>query len=561
MKKHTVLIVDDVEFNRSWLVDMLSGQYEVLEAENGMEAVALLEKYHTEISLVLLDIVMPVMDGFEVLGIMNRSGGISEIPVITISSETSSEYIDRAYSLGATDYISRPFDENTVQHRVQNTIMLYSKQKTLESMVAQQILEKEHNNSIMVEILSNIVEFRNGESGQHVLNIRKITELLLHQLVRISDAYPLSPAEIGLIVNASSLHDIGKISIPEEILNKPGKLTAEEFEVIKGHSAIGAEVLGTAPYRQGEPLVKFAHDICRWHHERYDGKGYPDGLKGEEIPIAAQVVALADVYDALTSVRVYKPPFPHDQAMEMILNGECGVFNPVLLQCIVEVGPYLQEKLSEGTYSEAAAVNAQTGRVPGQLLPGGQVSGRTLSLLEQEAREAGVNGFLPKPLYRSSVYSAIRDALENKNQHTRSGGQTDNRPALDGIRLLMAEDNELNQEIAVELLQMNGAEVVCADDGQQALDLFLSSEPGCYDAILMDVQMPVMNGHEATRRIRASDHPAAMSIPIIATTANAFSDDITAALGAGMNAHISKPLDVEQLCRVLKECMQKAKAD
>ena len=343
-KKYTILIVDDTEINRSLLADMLSGQYRILEASNGVEAIAMLERHHTDISLVLLDIVMPVIDGFEVLSAMNRSHWIESIPVITISAETSSTYIDRAYDLGATDYINRPFDEKTVQRRVKNTIMLYAKQKMLEDMVTEQILEKEKSNYLMVEILSNIVEFRNGESGLHVLHIRTITELLLRQLLQETDQYRLTPTQISLIVNASALHDIGKISIPEAILNKPGRLTAEEFEVMKGHSAIGAQILENSPSHR-EELVRIARDICRWHHERYDGRGYPDGLKGDEIPIAPQVVALADVYDALTSPRVYKSAFSHEKAMEMILGGECGAFWPPLLAVFAERASSIQQEV------------------------------------------------------------------------------------------------------------------------------------------------------------------------------------------------------------------------
>lgn len=380
-KKYTILIVDDTEINRSLLADMLSGQYRILEASNGVEAIAMLERHHTDISLVLLDIVMPVIDGFEVLSAMNRSHWIESIPVITISAETSSTYIDRAYDLGATDYINRPFDEKTVQRRVKNTIMLYAKQKMLEDMVTEQILEKEKSNYLMVEILSNIVEFRNGESGLHVLHIRTITELLLRQLLQETDQYRLTPTQISLIVNASALHDIGKISIPEAILNKPGRLTAEEFEVMKGHSAIGAQILENSPSHR-EELVRIARDICRWHHERYDGRGYPDGLTGDEIPIAPQVVALADVYDALTSPRVYKSAFSHEKAMEMILGGECGAFSPLLLRCLTAVGPRLAEALSVSSPDRLTRAEGQM--LASQLLMGGQASNRTLALLEQE---------------------------------------------------------------------------------------------------------------------------------------------------------------------------------
>lgn len=381
-KKYKILIVDDTEINRSLLTDMLGSQYDILEAGDGLEAVSILDRYHTEILLVLLDIVMPGMDGFEVLSVMKKSGWIDGTPVITISAETSSSYIDRAYDLGATDYISRPFDEKTVQRRVKNTIMLYAKQKMLESMVTEQILEKEKNNFLMVEILSNIVEFRNGESGLHVLHIRTVTELLLRHLVKMTDQYPLSSSQIALIVNASAMHDIGKISIPEAILNKRGRLTDEEYEIIKTHSAIGARIIEDTPYRREEELIKTAHDICRWHHERYDGKGYPDGLKGEEIPISAQVVALADVYDALTNERVYKPAFPHETAMKMILNGECGAFSPLLCQCLQEVGPRIADAVKGSM--PGVVFKEEPQQLTSRLLSNGQVSSRTLALLEQE---------------------------------------------------------------------------------------------------------------------------------------------------------------------------------
>lgn len=382
-RKYHILIVDDAEINRSMLADMLCGQYAILEASNGVEAVALLEKHDTEISLVLLDIMMPVMNGFEVLSIMRRSEWLENVPVIMISAETSSSYIDQAYELGAADFISRPFDENTVQRRVKNTIMLYAKQKMLESMVAEQILEKERNNFLMVEILSNIVEFRNGESGLHVLHIRTITELLLRHLVKMTDSYTLTADRISMIVNASALHDIGKISIPEHILNKPGRLTAEEFEIMKTHSVIGAQILESAPYAENEELVRVAHDICRWHHERYDGNGYPDGLKGDEIPIEAQVVAVADVYDALTNERIYKPAYSHETAMQMILDGKCGSFNPVLLKCLTEIGPRIAEAVEKGGVPDKAP-EADLSGISTRLLSSGKASSRTLALLEQE---------------------------------------------------------------------------------------------------------------------------------------------------------------------------------
>lgn len=340
-----LLVVDDSEMNREILKEILGKEYRILEACDGEEALKMLEQYGTEISLVLLDIIMPKMDGFEVLAYMNRDKWIEDIPVIMISSEGSESYIRRAYELGASDYISRPFDAKVVYQRVINMIKLYAKQRRLIHLVTDQIYEKEKNNRMMTGILSQIVEFRNGESGLHVLHINILTQLLLEKLMRKSENYDLSWSQQHMIATASALHDIGKIGIDEKILNKPGKLTKEEFEAMKQHTIIGARMLDRLEMYHDEEMMKYAYEICRWHHERYDGKGYPDGLKGEEIPISAQVVSLADVYDALVSDRVYKKAYSHEKAMEMILNGECGMFNPLLLECLVEIQDKVHKEL------------------------------------------------------------------------------------------------------------------------------------------------------------------------------------------------------------------------
>lgn len=332
--KQKVLIVDDAEMNRAILTAILGNEYEILEAENGRECMQLLQKYRTGISVILLDIVMPVMNGFAVLGEMARQGLIDDIPIIMISSADSDDVIRQAYELGVTDYISRPFDAKIVYRRVFNAIKLYAKQRRLVSMVTKQIVEKEKNDNMLIDILSHIVEFRNTESGLHVLHMKQLTEVLLSELVQKTDMYHLDAAKRDLIVTASALHDIGKIAIPEEILNKPGRLTKEEFEIMKTHTTIGSEMLDKIEGYGDEPLVRTAYAICRWHHERYDGRGYPDGLVGEQIPISAQIVALADVYDALVSERSYKKAFSHETAVQMILNGECGAFNPLVLDCL-----------------------------------------------------------------------------------------------------------------------------------------------------------------------------------------------------------------------------------
>jgi len=354
--KQDILIVDDSEMNRAILAEMLGRDYIIHEAENGEEALQILRQYGTAISLVLLDIPMPVMDGFGVLQHMAEEYWIKDIPVIMISSDDSAETVKKAYEMGVSDYISRPFDAQVVYRRVSNTIKLYARQHRLITMLSEQVREKDKNNSMMVSILSQIVEFRNGESGSHVVHIKQLTKMLLEQLQRKDTAYTVTSSDLLLIPLAAALHDIGKIGIDEKILNKPGKLTREEFEIMKTHTVIGADMLESLTLYQEDPLVRIARDICRWHHERFDGKGYPDGLKKDDIPLSAQVVSLADVYDALVSERVYKKAFSHEKAIQMILNGECGTFNPVLLECLLDIQRQLKQMQiaeSENAYEYA----------------------------------------------------------------------------------------------------------------------------------------------------------------------------------------------------------------
>lgn len=395
-QKQKILIVDDSEMNRSILADMLGeDEYEFIEAENGVRAVEILNEQAAELSLVLLDIVMPEMDGFAVLQMMNQNKLIELVPVIMISSESDSQQVARAYEMGVTDFIARPFDAIIVHRRAVNTILLYAKQKQLIKMVSDQIRDKERQSNMMIDMLSSIVEIRNGESGPHTLHVRTLTELLLLQFQKTAEGQHITASDISNISTASAFHDVGKISIDEEILNKPGKLTAEEFDIMKAHTIIGADMLEQLPNYQNEPLIKAAYEICRWHHERYDGRGYPDGLKGDEIPISAQVVSIADVYDALTSERVYKKAFSHETAMEMILGGQCGVFNPVLLKCLQEIEDDLKtsfqtnqmqlswRRTQELTY-EAVSSNLNTSERSLRLLDSERMKHNSFALLTGE---------------------------------------------------------------------------------------------------------------------------------------------------------------------------------
>lgn len=344
-----VLIVDDSEFNRELLCGILGESFEILEADSGKEGLKLLRRYGTQISVVLLDIIMPEMNGFDVLDEMNKEHWLDNIPVIMISADDSDENIRRAFDLGVTDYICRPFDAKVVERRIRNTITLNLKQRRMLSLLAEQSRDKEKIGQMMVDILSNTVCYVNGESGQHIRNIQRITAILLERLLLKTDRYRLSFQDCVMISTASALHDIGKVGINTFILNKPGILTPEEYEVMKKHTLIGEHILksGELSEFREEPLLKTAEQICRWHHERYDGSGYPDGLSGEEIPIAAQVVSIADVFDALMSKRSYKEALSAEVALRMIENGECGSFNPVLIECLKQAVGKLESDVYE----------------------------------------------------------------------------------------------------------------------------------------------------------------------------------------------------------------------
>ncbi len=340
-EKPLVLIVDDSEMNRLLLSGILEEKYRIIEARDGEEAIEKIEEYRNELSLVLLDIVMPKMDGFGVLEYLNVNEIIQDIPVIMISSMNEDSAIRRCYELGISDYIRRPFSQDVVVTRVKNIVRLYQKQRKLQAEIREQVEERERNSRVVMSIISHVVENRNGESGPHVIHVEQITEILLDKLTEMTDVYNLTKEDKKEIVLASSLHDIGKIGIDEKILNKPGKLTTEEYEIMKTHTTIGAAMVRQVQLEEDDSLIQYVYEICRWHHEKWDGKGYPDGLHGNYIPISAQVVSIADVYDALVSERVYKKGYSHEKAIQMILNGECGEFNPLLKECLLSC----QEKI------------------------------------------------------------------------------------------------------------------------------------------------------------------------------------------------------------------------
>ncbi len=365
--KKAILVVDDAELNRMLLRETFQDTYDIIEAKNGEEALEKLDADRDGIAAILLDLAMPVMNGFEVLEALNRQHAQEDIPVFLITSESDHAYLRHGYELGVVDIISKPFMPGFIRKRIGNVIELYKTRRALKLVIdeqdialrrqagqleeqAQKLLE---TNSSIIDALSTVIEFRNCESGEHVKRIRSLTRLLLDHMSKQYPQYELQPEELPLISDAAVMHDVGKIAIPDAILNKPAKLTSEEFKIMKTHSLRGCEILESIPSIHESPLYKYAYDICRHHHERWDGRGYPDGLCGSEISIWAQVVSLADVYDALVSERVYKASYSHEQAVRMIIGGECGAFNPNIMECFEKIKDLIHTTL----YTQPATGN------------------------------------------------------------------------------------------------------------------------------------------------------------------------------------------------------------
>ena len=350
-RRQSVLIVDDSELNRKMLGQMLGSRFDIAEAASGEACLQLLEQNATGISIVLLDIHMPGIDGFTVLEEMNQKNLLEQIPVIMISSEDTVDAVRRAFDLGASDYISRPFDAKVVYQRIINTIQLYAKQRRLSAMAADLAFEKERASRMMIGILSQVVEKRNGESRDHVQRVAQLTSMLLAGLAQKTDRYPLTREMRRTIATAAALHDIGKMEICEDLLHKEGPLTEADRRTLQSHTLLGAQMLEEQPECRDDAFARTAYNICRWHHERYDGGGYPDGLQGEQIPIEAQVVGLADVYERLVSRPVDGHARTHSEVVQMICTGVCGAFNPLLLDCLqdmeVEIARAMQDTPEE----------------------------------------------------------------------------------------------------------------------------------------------------------------------------------------------------------------------
>lgn len=367
IEKKTIVIADDAEINRELLKLIFEDDYNVLEAANGEQTISILDAKHDEISMLLLDLIMPEKTGLEVMEHMRNNGYMENIPVIMITGEATAESDLRAYEYGASDIIYKPFESRVIKRRAKNIMDLYEyrmhierklEKRTKELMASKEKLEK--SNEFLINALSSVVEFRSLESGEHIKRVKYFTRMFMNFLKNYYPEYGLTKEQIDLIVNASALHDIGKIAIPDNILLKPGKLTPSEFDEMKKHTTYGCEIL--EKFKQDDnDFYRYCYDICRYHHERYDGNGYPDGLVGEDIPIWAQVVSIVDVYDALVSKRVYKTPYAADVAIRMIYDGECGEFSPKILNCLEMAKEVLFESSEAFSYADANNIENSIG--------------------------------------------------------------------------------------------------------------------------------------------------------------------------------------------------------
>lgn len=442
-----IIIADDTPFNCELLTDILGQGYDYVYIHDGDSLLNLLYAGQSA-DMILLDMNMPNLSGMEVLKVMGERHWTQEIPVVIISAEDDVGFIQQAYELGATAYIVRPFKSFLVKHTVESTLTQYDQKRQLARFAEKQILEREKMNNLLINIFGSIVELRNSESGEHTLHVQTITKMLLNRLVKVTDQYALSREDIAMISTAAALHDIGKAMIPWEILNKPGKFTPEEWEIMKSHTTRGDAFLENLHINRSEKFVVLARQICRHHHERYDGKGYPDGLAGEQIPISAQVVAMADVYDALTSDRCYKKAYAHEQAVRMIREGECGRFNPILLQCFTDIADDLLLYLNVNDVEEGHMAAVPDEEIPEQGL---RQEERTAKLLAYETEKKEF--FAEKSGGIQFEYDAVRRKVVYIKHYNAEGERVELSSTI--VRLLRDEDMNVLTEAITKMTRQN----------------------------------------------------------------------------------------------------------
>ncbi len=554
-KKNCILIVDDDFINRELLKNIFSSQYTFEEAENGRQGLEQIERHLDKLCAIILYVQMPEINGIELLRIISQQGITERVPVFLITAQDDAEVVTEAYTMGVVDVVSKPVSAIVIQKRVKTVIELFSAREALRDTVSDQEKKLLENAKVMdalhrstIETLATAIEFRDVDSGQHVNRIYSVTKYIL---THTAFGEGLSGDTIESIARGAIMHDVGKIAISDIILNKPGKLTREEFEIMKQHTVRGAELLEHISQIQLHESYLFAADIARHHHERWDGRGYPDGLKGDEISIASQVVSIVDVYDALVSVRVYKKAFTPDEAVNMIKSGQCGVFNPKLVECFLEAEPVFRKWYSGEEPVQVQASPAADAKSAHSLYStaSGMVSGKT---------EDSISDVMLLIMAVQNTYDAISAVNLTKNtfqlaeaETVEASGAVEETTDFSGKRVLLVEDNAFNREIARYILEGLGLEVEEAENGAVCLHRVAEAEESRYDLVLMDIQMPVMDGYTAAKRIRAHQEPGIRNIPIVAMTANAYTEDVLRCAEAGMNAHVAKPIDMDRLLELL----------
>jgi putative two-component system response regulator len=488
-QKHKVLIVDDTPENIQVLMEVLKGEYAIVAAVNGEKALKLAAADPVP-DIILLDVMMPEMDGYEVCSRLKVDEKTRNIPVVFVTALTEDEDEAKGLALGAVDYIGKPFNPELVKARVRNHLELKDHRDHLKQLVEEQTKELALTRAVMIESLGTLAEYRDPETGGHIKRTQNYVKVLaVHLKDHPRFRNELNDESIELLYLSAPLHDVGKVGVRDNILLKPGKLTDEEFEEMKNHSVYGHETLRITEQKLGKStFLRYAREIAYTHQEKLDGSGYPQGLKGDEIPIPGRLMALADVYDALISKRAYKPPFPHEKAVDIIKEGKGSHFDPDIVDAFVAL---------ENTFRNIAL---------------------TFADFEEE-----------------------REMLGGVEQI-----ETEGRGSIE--RILLVEDNEINLEIMLNQLVSLGYQIDTAVNGKEALIKYQENQ---YDVILTDLEMPEMDGYELVEKIRQSEENTKESIPVIAVTASDFNLTIERAKSLGFNGYMLKPFDMNVLKKKL----------